>query len=317
MFQGKKAELLENEIEALLVSLSDIDDFYELIKDPITKSRRGSVTENEHDCLWSLLPLMVCEAICGDYKHAIPVATTMQLLKAAAEVFDDIEDADSTESLSTKYNPAIATNAAATLLVLAEKEITRLKRKGVENDIIISVIEAINSYYTTACAGQHLDLSLTSEMEITEDLYFRIISMKSASQIECACYIGALLATANQELINIFAMFGHNLGIASQITNDIQGIISGIDINKRKITLPVIYALSQTDNKAHHHIELAFHKQSEFVPDTTEIRGLLFYTGAIHYATIKLELYKQRALDTLRKAETVGANVERLKLFLG
>ena len=52
-----------------------------------------------------------------------------------------------------------------------------------------------------------------------------------------------LLATENQQLINKFAELGSNLGISSQIANDIQGITRGNDITKRKITLPVIYAL--------------------------------------------------------------------------
>ena len=56
-------------------------------------------------------------------------------------------------------------------------------------------------------------------------------------------------------------------------------------------------------------------QQSEIVSDPTKIKELLFSSGAIHYATIRIELYKQRALDTLSKAERAGARVERLKLF--
>jgi octaprenyl-diphosphate synthase len=111
-------------------------------------------------------------------------------------------------------------------------------------------------------------------------------------------------------------MFGYNLGMASQIANDIQGITRGRDILKRKITLPVIYALSQADGEARHQLELTFSKQSESAPSPAQTRDLLFNTGAIHYATIKMELYKQQALDILSKAEGAGANVERLRLFL-
>jgi heptaprenyl diphosphate synthase len=140
--------------------------------------------------------------------------------------------------------------------------------------------------------------------------------MKSASQVECACHIGALLANANQELIDTFALFGHNLGMAAQITNDIQDITHGSGIVKHKITLPVIYALTQADGESHNKLEIAFGQQSETAPDSTQVKDLLFSSGAIHFATVKMEFYKQRALDTLSKAEGVGANVERLKLFL-
>jgi geranylgeranyl diphosphate synthase type I len=139
--------------------------------------------------------------------------------------------------------------------------------------------------------------------------------MKSASQVECACHIGALLATANQELINAFTIFGHNLGMAAQITNDILGITRGSDILKHKMALPVIYTLTQTDGEARNQLELAFRKPSEYVLEPAQIRDLLFRTGAIHYAMIKMESYKQRALDTLSKAEGAGASIEHLKLF--
>jgi geranylgeranyl pyrophosphate synthase len=317
MSQERRVELLKNEIDTLFDPLSDALGFNDLVKASLTKTTRGLVTDKADSHLWSLLPLTVCEAICGHFEHAIPVAVTLQLLRTAAEVFDDIEDADSSESLSSIYNPAIATNIATTLLILAEKEITVLKRRGVECNTVISVMETINSYYTTACAGQHMDLALTSTLDVSEDLYLKIVSLKSASHIECACYVGALIATASQELIETFATFGHNLGIAAQITNDIQGIISGIDIAKRKVTIPIIYALTTQDKNIRNQLELTYKENSELVIDTTRVKELLFKTGAIHYAVIKMELYKQRALDILSKLETTGINVEQLKRLLG
>ena len=316
MWQERQAEILRDEIEALLAPLSDVADLYALVKEPLTKARRGLATDTAHSRPWPLLSLMVCEAICGYYEHALPAAAAFELLKAAAEVFDDIEDADSSESLSAKYGSAVATNVATTLLILAEKAITRLKERGIEDGVIVRIMDVVNSYYTTACAGQHLDLSLNSEMSVSEDTYFRVTGMKSASQIECACHIGALLAKTKQELVDLFTKFGHDLGVASQITNDIQGVIQGSDIAKRTITLPVIYALTQTDGEIRNQFESAFSKQSESKPDPVRIKDLLFRTGAIHYATIKMEFYKQRALDILSEAERMGARVKRLKLFL-
>jgi len=140
--------------------------------------------------------------------------------------------------------------------------------------------------------------------------------MKSASQVECACHIGALLATENEELTSKFAIFGRNLGMAAQITNDIQGIIHSVDIVKRKITLPVVYALTQAPSEARNQLELAFRRPSESALDTAQIRDLLFRIGAMHYATLKMELYKQRALETLSEVEQTGVSVGQLKLFL-
>src|SRR4030042_12134 len=103
MWQERQARLLREEIEALLVPLSNVADLYTLVKEPLSKARRGLAADIAHDRPWPLLPLMVCEAICGRYEQAVPAAAALQLLKAAAEVFDDIEDADSSESLLARY----------------------------------------------------------------------------------------------------------------------------------------------------------------------------------------------------------------------
>jgi geranylgeranyl pyrophosphate synthase len=316
MWQKRQTELLREEIEQLLVPLSDVEGLCDLTKEALTQGRRGLGAEVAHGKPWPLLPLIVCEAISGRYEHALPAAAALQLLMAAGDVFDDVEDADSSESLSARYGSAIALNVANTLITVAEAAFTRLKGRGVDDCIIVRAMDVVNSYCTTACAGQHLDLSLTSRIDVSEDIYIRVTSMKSASQVECACHIGALLATADQELINTFTIFGHNLGMAAQIANDIQGINRGSDIVKQKITLPVIYALTQAQGEARNQLELAFRKPYEHVLDLAQIRDLLFRTGAIHYAMIKMESYKQRALDTLSEAEGAGVSVEHLKLFL-
>lgn len=313
MREDRQAELLRYEIEALLAHLSETVGLYDLVKEPLKKAGRGLAAGSAHDQPWPLLPLIVCEATSRHYEQALPAAAALQLLLAAGDVFDDIEDADSPESLSTKYGSAVATNVATTLLILAERAITRLEGRGVEDSVIVRVMEAVNSFYTTACAGQHLDLTLTL---VSEDTYLQVIGMKSASQVECACHIGALLANANQELVDIFAAFGHNLGMASQIANDIRGITHESDILKPKVTLPVIYAFTQTNGEAHNQLESTFVKQSGPISDSMQIKELLFRNGAIHYAIIKMAFYKQRALDILSEAKRAGASVERLKPFL-
>ena len=315
-WQERWSNLVRGEIETLLAPLSDLVGFSDLVREALTKGRSVLSAATIDVRQWALLPVMVCESIGGHYKQAIPVAAAIQLFMAAGEVFDDIEDADSSESLLTRHGSAVATNVATTLLILAERVITRLKGRGVADCNIVRVMDAVNSFYTIACAGQHLDLTLTPEIAVSEDTYLRVAGMKSASTTECACHIGALLATGNQELIDKFTLFGRNLGMASQIANDIQGITLGSDIVKRKITLPVIYALVQTEGDTLNQLEFAFVEPSESTPDLKQIRAMLFGSGAIHHATIKMEIYKQLAMDALSEAEDIGATVERLKLFL-
>jgi len=315
MWQEELAESLRDEIEAVLALMPNVRGLRDLVREPLKKAGRALSVLDEHELPWPLLPLLVHESISGKYDRALPVAASIQFLMAACDVFDDIEDADSIDSLPSKYGNAVATNVATALLFLGEQAILRLNRQGVNIESIIRIMEAINLSYTIACAGQHLDLSSLSEYPFPEETYLEVISMKSASQIECACRVGAMLASNNQGLVDIFATFGHDLGMAAQITNDIQGAISGGDITRRKITLPIIYALTQSNGEVRRQLELAFFNQSKCEIDPNPIKDLLFRTGAIQYATIKMQCYKQQAMDIASKAESAGVNVGWMTLF--
>lgn len=316
MWQQRQLALLKEEIEAVLAPLEEMAVFYTLVKEPLSGPKRGLADGDVGNRQWPILLLMVCEAISGRFEQALSAAAAMQCFMAAADVFDDIEDEDSPEAFWVRHGRAVATNVATALVMIAERAITRLKEKGVEPHVVVRAMDAVNEYHIMACAGQHLDISLTTGTAISEDMYLKVIGMKSAYAAECACHIGALLANASQELVDTFAAFGRNLGMASQIANDIQGITQGRDISKRKITLPVIYALAQTNGEAHHQLELAFGKCSEASPQPEGIRDLLFRTGAIHYATVKAETYWQRARDILGKIGRAGVSVERIEPFV-
>jgi hypothetical protein len=62
---------------------------------------------------------------------------------------------------------------------------------------------------------------------------------------------------------------------------------------------------------------MAFYKptsDSVYVPE--QIRDLLFSTGAVQYAMIKMELYKQQATDILVRLDCAGIKIEQLQQFL-
>jgi geranylgeranyl pyrophosphate synthase len=317
MWQERQARLLDVEIESVLAALPTQTGLGDLLREALSHFKPARPSQGANERPWPLLPLVVCEAICGKFEHALPAAAALQLFVAAGEVFDDIEDADSTESIVYRSGPAVATNVATTLLILAERTLPRLRLRNVDDDCIISVMNAINSYYSITCTGQHLDLTLTPEQTFSEEVYLRTADMKSASTVECACHIGALLAKKDQFWVDKFSAFGHNLGMAAQIANDIIGILQKNDILKRKATLPVIYAITQTSGRDRDRLKQVFRQPSDISPDPAVIKDLLFRTGAIHYSTIKVECYKQQAMEILSELEAAGARIERLKLFLG
>ncbi len=239
----------------------------------------------------------------------------MQLFLAAGDVFDDIEDLDNPKSIVAKYGLGLATNVATTLLILAEIELTHITSDENNHNIVPELINDVNEYFKNACIGQHLDISSNLLDNISENYYLDIVNMKSASQFECACKLGAMIATNNQELINLLCQYGRNIGNAMQLGNDIEGVVSKKDILQRKVSLPVIYALSHAAVEERETIRGNFKKvQPAFNPN--EIQDLLFRTGAVHYTILKMEHFKQQAKEAVIAANTHGISSERLLWFL-
>jgi octaprenyl-diphosphate synthase len=316
MWWEKQFRLFKEEVDSTLTTLSDTPVLLKMATESLAQYTDEAAISNKTTRPWPLLPLVVSETISNRYRHVIPVAAALQFLRAAADIIDDIEDADSPKSLSNKYGPDLAINLATALIFLSETAITRLKKTNVENGTILLVMDKIYSYHISACSGQHADLTLTLDSAISEEEYLEVVRMKSAFQVECACHVSAWLATPDKELIDLLTRFGQSVGMAVQLANDIQGITRGRDILKKKITLPVIYTLTHEDNDVSNQLRSQYSRLSEPTSDVTQIKNLLFRCGAIHYVTVKLEMYKQQALDVLLNLENEGYDVERLMLFL-
>jgi len=101
--------------------------------------------------------------------------------------------------------------------------------------------------------GEMLAMEQKSNLDLTEEDYFRFISEKTASLISAACEIGASVGFDDPAVHDVFRDFGHELGMAYQITDDLfdytgdagaLGKDIGSDLREGKVTLPVIRALA-------------------------------------------------------------------------
>ncbi|KZK75296.1 MAG: polyprenyl synthetase [Pelodictyon luteolum] len=101
--------------------------------------------------------------------------------------------------------------------------------------------------------GEILQIQKTRSLDITEEDYLSVISDKTASLIASSCAMGALSATSDEKSILAMKRYGEHLGLAFQIRDDLldytgdskkTGKEMGIDIRDKKITLPLIHALS-------------------------------------------------------------------------
>lgn len=93
----------------------------------------------------------------------------------------------------------------------------------------------------------------TANLEITEASYFKTIYSKTAVLFEITTKIPGLILNRTDAEIEALAKYGRNIGYAFQIADDILdytsdsevlGKVVGKDMDEKKITLPLIYALN-------------------------------------------------------------------------
>jgi octaprenyl-diphosphate synthase len=100
--------------------------------------------------------------------------------------------------------------------------------------------------------GEFLQLRFAADCQVTEEQYFAVIHRKTALLIESTCEIGALFAWADEKQRRALAMYGHKLGKAFQVVDDLLDYLGdaartgkkvGNDFVEGKVTLPLIRAL--------------------------------------------------------------------------
>jgi octaprenyl-diphosphate synthase len=147
-----------------------------------------------------------------------------------------------------------------------------------------------------------LQIEKARKLDITEDVYFDIITKKTATLIAACCAVGFQSAGADAEMVERARLFGEKVGIAFQIKDDLFdygdaeiGKPLGIDIKEKKMTLPLIYALQNTDTSNKKYIIQLIKKESEDSNKVREVIQFVKSTGGLAYANKKMNEIAEEA----------------------
>jgi octaprenyl-diphosphate synthase len=244
-------------------------------------------------------------------------ATFIELLHTATLVHDDVVD-DASErrglpTINVLYNSKIAVLVgdyllAQGLLISVEKQ--RFNMLGIVSDAVREIVK-----------GELLQLQKTRKLDIKEEDYFRIIRMKTAALISACTACGASSVTEDPLIIARMKELGEYIGIAFQIKDDLldytgdglTGKRKGNDIKEKKITLPLIHALRETNPLERRRIIRLLRKKKK---GSREIKGVIEFVinhKGLEYAESKMQEYSDRALrilDDYPDSETKSALIE-------
>ena len=179
-------------------------------------------------------------------------AILVELLHTATLVHDDVVDNAEKRRGFPSIN-AVFKNKVAVLM--GDYLLARGLMLAVDgNDF--DFLKTITNTVKRMSEGELLQTGKTRRLNIDEPTYYRIISDKTASLLSTCCEVGARSVTEDAARINALRDFGEYLGIAFQIRDDILDYVGktsiigkplGGDIKEKKITLPLIYALKQSE----------------------------------------------------------------------
>lgn len=82
---------------------------------------------------------------------------------------------------------------------------------------------ALSLFNTTAMEiyeGQQYDMDFEQRLDVTECEYIEMIRLKTAVLLSCACRMGAIMAGADDTVIDAFDRYATNLGLAFQLQDD-------------------------------------------------------------------------------------------------
>jgi octaprenyl-diphosphate synthase len=224
-------------------------------------------------------------------------AVGLELLHTASLVHDDVVDESGERrgqaSVNATYNNKVAVLVGDYILSTALLHVSFTGHQR--------IVQELSELGRTLAAGEILQLSNIQNQDLSEEVYYQVIQQKTAALFQSCAAIGALSAGATDEQVQKAGEFGKNLGIMFQIRDDIFdyfdskeiGKPTGNDMTEGKLTLPVLYALNNTDFDSMQTLAKKV-KAGTINPD--EIAVLVEFTkhqGGIEYAEQKMAEFSQ------------------------
>jgi octaprenyl-diphosphate synthase len=245
-----------------------------------------------------MLLLLTAQAV-GEVEVAHHVlAAVVEMIHTATLVHDDVLDEAATRrhvaTVNSRWNNE-------TSVLLGDYLFTHAFHLAASLDSALAC-RLIGRATNLVCEGELAQIHERGNAQLTEEQYFHIIEGKTAELCAVSCYLGAHFAGASESTVQAMETYGRNLGIAFQIADDLLDVCGteqetgkslGSDLEKQKLTLPLIRLLSEANPVEQVRIrELLTHPSHA---SRQEIGRLLKSTDALDYA-------RSRALDIVAGA---------------
>jgi geranylgeranyl pyrophosphate synthase len=180
----------------------------------------------------------------------VPGAVAIELTHLATLYHDDVID----EAKSRRGIPSANARWDNTVAILTG-DFLFARASEISSALGTEVTRLLAVTIAKVCEGQIREVQGAGRVDAEESQYLDVIRRKTAALIATSCRLGGMLSDADEENVDGLERFGHALGMAFQLSDDIMDLTAeravlgkepGADLREGVYTLPVIYALRES-----------------------------------------------------------------------
>jgi len=211
-----------------------------------------------------ILCLAAAEACDGKIENALPFACALECIHTYSLVHDDLPSMDNDDfrrgrpTCHKVFGDGIAILAGDALLTIAFEIVSGARPTPRYNMSILLREVAVAAGSQKLIAGQVADLEAEGRNVKRDELRF-IHENKTAAILKTSVRLGAMSANADAKKLRAITQFGHGLGLAFQViddildltqTSEILGKSAGKDVAAKKATYPAVIGLEKSRAEA-------------------------------------------------------------------
>jgi octaprenyl-diphosphate synthase len=230
-------------------------------------------------------------------------ASLIELLHTATLVHDDVVD-ESYERRGVFSINALWKSKIAVLMgdyLLTKGLLLSVDKKAY--DLLEICTEAVREMIE----GELLQIQRSRSMNVNREQYFEVIRKKTATLISACAACGAKSTGSDADTVNRMKLFGEYVGTAFQIKDDLfdyqdKGLIgkpTGNDIKEKKLTLPLIFALENSNKSEKRDILTTISRHNKNKEKVKKVVEFVVSKGGLDYASGMMNDYKNKAIELL------------------
>ena len=247
-----------------------------------------------------------CSELCGYSKglRDVNLAACVELIHSATLLHDDVID-KSVVRRGKKTANKIWGNQSS--ILVGDYLLSRCFEIMVE-DNDPEVLKLLSSTSSKIAQGEVLQLQHKGEVDILEEIYLKIISLKTASLFAAATKVGGIITNKSNKEKEALQFYGKNLGITFQIADDtldynsnlnLFGKKIGKDFFEGKVTLPAILVYQKANIHEKEFLRKIFKQKNKSEEDFRLMLKLISKYDVINECYKKAEYFINLASNSL------------------